>query len=257
MSVHGLSQDTPKKEQKKAVIRRASAVTQECAKLEAKQQLPGNDVGKLLEDAVRACKDYQKRTLSLDQWNERIIGLEERAAFLVTPPGFEGIIPFGDAALFRGYDTYSLFLFPSAEWQHKKDEVRALYDEFNSFGDAIGDRRLAVWFTGKSDEVDTRRSKLYCDHFGLDYNMGPYVVTIQKSPAAWRPGALAVIISLSGISTDRRVRVLNVLEQDLRNARELKQRPLLFVEIRERLLSAAERHKELLKDLTNLIKALG
>jgi hypothetical protein len=107
----------------------------------------------------------------------------------------------------------------------------------------------------KNDNVDVRRSKLYCDRFGLDYNSGPYVVTLQKSPAVWRPGDLAVIISLTGISTDRRVHVLNILEQDLRTARQLAQRPLLFVEIRERLLSAAERHEDLLKDL--LVKALG
>jgi hypothetical protein len=63
-----------------------------------------------------------------------------------------------------------------------------------------------------------------------------------------------VIISLADISTERRVRILNVLEQDLRQEHELKQRPLLFVEIRERLLSAAERHKDLLKDVIKLIR---
>jgi len=32
---------------------------------------------------------------------------------------------------------------------------------FNSFGDAIGEHRFAIWFTNKNDKVDVRHSKLY------------------------------------------------------------------------------------------------
>jgi hypothetical protein len=231
-------------------------VGQDCSKLEARDsRIPSSEAGSLLRQALSACKDYRKGKLTKEQWGERILTLDEKAAFVEAPAEFLGIVPFSTAALFQGYETYSLFLFPSTEWKRKKDEVKDLYQEFMVFGDAIGDQRLAIWFSEKSDEVDIRRSKLYCDRFGLGYDDGPYVITLQKSPAVWRNGDPAVIISLGGISTERRVRVLNAIEKDLRMARELTQRPLLFVEVRERLLSAAERHKDVLKGL--VVNILG
>jgi hypothetical protein len=239
------------------VVRPAtSEVTKDCDKLRAlESKIPGGEAGRLLRQARASCEDYRKGKLTKEQWGNRILSLDEEAAFVEAPAGFVGIIPFTTAAVFQGYDTYSLFLFPSAEWKQKKDDIKQLYEEFSAFGDAIGDRRLALWFSEKNDDVDIRRSKLYCDRFGLDYNNGPFVVTLQKSPAVWRTGDLAVIVSLGGISPERRLRVLNVLEQDLRTARELSQRPLLFVEIRERLLSAAERHKDDLQGIA--VKLLG
>jgi len=244
--------------QDKAVVVRpaTSEITRDCNKLRAlKSKIPGGEAGLLLKQTWASCEDYRKGKLTKEQWGNRILALDEKAAFVEAPADFVGIIPFSTAAVFQGYDTYSLFLFPSAEWKQKKDDIKQLYEEFGAFGDAIGDRRLALWFSERNDDVDVRRSKSYCDLFGLDYNNGPFVVTLQKSPAVWRKGDLAVIISLGGISPERRLRVLNVLEQDLRTARELSQRPLLFVEIRERLLSAAERHKDDLKGIA--VKALG
>lgn len=231
-------------------------IGQDCDGLQARERrIPSGAAGKLLKQALAACQDYRLGKLSKQQWGERILTLDEKSAFVEVPAGFEGIIPFSTAALFQGYETYSLFLLPSTEWKRRKTEVQALYEEFRAFGDAIGEQRLAIWFSEKSGDLDIRRSKLYCDRFGLSYDGGPYVVTLRKSPAAWKNGDPAVIISLGGISSDRRVRVLNAIEQDLRQARELKQRPLLFVEVRERLLSAMEQNKDFLKGL--VVKVLG
>jgi hypothetical protein len=250
--------ERPHQAEKKKVSSGILVARRECDRLEAQAtKIPFGDVGSLLKEALKACNDYRNSKLTTAEWGERILTLEEKSAFLEPPAEFAGIIPFSSAAIFRGYDSYSLFLFPSADWTRKKDEVKQLYDEFSAFGDAIGDKRLAIWFSEKHDEVDVRRSKLYCDRFELDYNNGPFIVTLQKSPAAWRKGDLAVIISFGGLSAERRLHVLNALEKDLRTARELKQRPLLFIEIRERLLSAAERNKDLLNLVMKVVGPKG
>ena len=166
-----------------------SQIIPDCNKLGAlESQIPDGEAGELLKQASAACQDYHNGNLTEEQWSDRILTLDEHAAFVKAPATFVGVIPFSNTAVFHGYDTYSLFLFPSEDWKQKTDEVKQLYGQFSSFGDAIGDKRLALWFSEKNDDVDIRRSKLYCDLFGLDYNDGPFVVTLQKSPAEWGKG---------------------------------------------------------------------
>src|SRR3989442_1338807 len=112
------------KSQEKASVSRPTVPRQACPRLEAKQNIiPDGEAGALIKQALGACKDYRARKLTEDEWSEQLVTIEEHAAFLNPPPGFAGIIPFSDAGLFEGFDTYSLFLFPSVEWTNKKDEV--------------------------------------------------------------------------------------------------------------------------------------
>jgi hypothetical protein len=49
----------------------------------------------------------------------------------------------------RNYQSWSLFLIcnPQSLLAENETKLSNLYNHFNSFGDAIGERHLAVWFT--------------------------------------------------------------------------------------------------------------
>jgi hypothetical protein len=156
-----------------------------------------------------------------------------------------------------GYKAYSLFLIPSSDWQTKTQELRDLRSAFSDFGDAIGDQKLAVWFSNEDDtKVDVNRSKTYCDKLGLSYNDGPFVVTTKSHPDALRTGEQAVVIKLSGIAIPRAISILNILEQDLRTEREIRSRSLLFEEVKQRLMTVKDRHGSELKDLATVLLKL-
>lgn len=142
----------------------------------------------------------------------------------------------------KGFSAYTLFLFPSEEWKdkNKQEELKSLRQAFSSFGQAIGDKKVAIWFSERNgSSVDTKRSKDYCDKFNLSYNDGPYVVVTPKRPDEIRRGDKVVIIKLSNITSIRRRQILNVLEQNLRN-NQVKPRQLLFEELRQRIFTIAE-----------------
>lgn len=218
-----------------------------------KEKIPTDATGDLLRQALAACAMPSSGIKKPQDERQKEIGLKlspiiAKAAFVVAPKGFTDILPYTS---YNDAQSYSLFLFPSTEWSKNPDNKRLL-EQFQSFGDAIGDKHLALWFAITADEIDVLRSKEYCDRFGLNYNDGPYVVTIQKSPATWkRPDALYTI-QLGGISAERRIAVLNVLEQDLRTEQRINQRNLLYAEIENWLLSEMEAHKDLLKGLIKL-----
>ena len=156
-----------------------------------------------------------------------------------------------------GYKAYSLFLIPSSDWQAKNEELRALRSAFTDFGDAIGDQRLAVWFSNEDDtKLDVNRSKSYCDRLGLSYNDGPFVVTTMSHPDAVKKEDQAVVIKLAGISITRAISILNILEQDLRTERQIRSRSLLFEEVKQRLMTAKDRHGPELKDLATILLKL-
>ncbi|MBI3990199.1 MAG: hypothetical protein HY347_11360 [candidate division NC10 bacterium] len=63
------------------------------------------------------------------------------------------------------------------------------------------------------------------------------------------PGDEIIVVKLAGISPERIVRVLNVLEQDLRRGRHIDTGSLLFEEVKQRILSAVERYADVLKEI--------
>lgn len=159
----------------------------------------------------------------------------------------------------KGFKSYSVALFPTIG--DEPSEIEQIREAFFAFGDAIGEHHIAIWFDpgqtvaqhvhGRRAEakVDVSRSKYYCDQFGLNYNDGPYIVTTERRPDTVSDADERIVVELGGISGNRVVRVLNVLEQDLRTEREVRTRTLLFEEVKQRLLSAVDRHGETLKNI--------
>jgi hypothetical protein len=95
----------------------------------------------------------------------------------------------GQEKILRGYKTWSLFLV-CKDWK-TKGYARVLYEQFEKFGDAIGDANLAVWFwktsmaTASTDldhNVDVARAQKYCKQYHLDPSAGPYVVVVNTYP---------------------------------------------------------------------------
>jgi hypothetical protein len=153
-----------------------------------------------------------------------------------------------------GYKTYSLFLIPSSDWEAKDRDLRGLRTAFQAFGEAIGNQKAALWFSNEDDtRPDFIRSKDYCDQFGLNYNDGPYVVTLKSLPEAVKRGDPVIVVKLNGISSDRVVSILNILEQDVRTDKNIREGQLLFEEIKQRLLTVKDRHGSELKDIATLL----
>ncbi len=154
----------------------------------------------------------------------------------------------------NNFSAYSLFLFPSSEWskpelQAERYKIRAA---FSDFGDSIGNKRAAIWFSTSfnSSTPDVQRSKYFADTFKLNYNDGPFVVTSLKRPDALAKNDEIVVIKLGGINPDRIVKVLNLLEKDLRTDADIRKRTLIFEEIKQRLLSVIDRNPEIAKEIT-------
>ena len=153
----------------------------------------------------------------------------------------------------NNFVAYSILLFPSIEWNAESNfgNRRKLLETFTAFGESIGDQRAAIWFSGSgvSGSVDIPRSKYFADKFELDYNSGPYIVTSSKRPDSLLPGDEVVVIKLGGIQMERVVKILNLLEQDLRTGSTIKNRRLIFEEIKQRLISISDRHPDIGKEM--------
>jgi hypothetical protein len=153
------------------------------------------------------------------------------------------------------FKAYALFLFPSAEWDRPEravgDDLGKIREAFSAFGDSIGAKRAAIWFSKSafSANPDIARSKYFADLFKLNYNDGPFIVTSLKRPDALVAGDDLVVIKLSSISAGRVVKVLNILEQDLRTETAVRKHALIFEEIKQRLLSVVDRNPDIGKEL--------
>jgi hypothetical protein len=80
----------------------------------------------------------------------------------------------------KEYDSYTFFLFPNHRWLiNNKRLVNDLYYEFKDFGNAIGKKNLAIWFSDTDGNPDTARALDFTNLFGLDVNSGPYIVYIK------------------------------------------------------------------------------
>ena len=164
-----------------------------------------------------------------------------------------------------GFDTYSMFLVASKEWSpvdsqdlasdvpNQQKALDALFYAFRGFGEAIGEFKAAVWLAPASRQgptppyPDILRGKSYADRFGLDYNDGPFVVTTRQRPDLVGSGDELVVVKLRGLGHQGIIRVLNILEQDLRNNREIRKRTLIFQEVKERMLQIAKDNVDLLE----------
>jgi hypothetical protein len=92
----------------------------------------------------------------------------------------------------KNYQSWSLFLICNPQWLAAENEARlaSLYKHFNSFGDAIGERHLAVWFTRRPPtpagsivkDLDSKRNAALCTKLKLLPSKSPYVVVMTSYP---------------------------------------------------------------------------
>jgi hypothetical protein len=93
----------------------------------------------------------------------------------------------------KGFKTWSLFLICNPTWLtgEKSQQIHKLYMQFESFGGAIGDDNLAVWFWKKTkndkshleENIDVNRAARFCRAFGLKPSEGPHVVITTTYPS--------------------------------------------------------------------------
>lgn len=104
-----------------------------------------------------------------------------------------------DEPIPKEYESWSLFLICNHEWLLPSNQMKidSLYDNFKSFGRAIGPKHVAIWFTSddSSDNEwdsehypDIDRSRAYCMKFGLLPSRSPYVLLLTTHPDDLQPG---------------------------------------------------------------------
>lgn len=216
----------------------------------------------LLKSVEAACARYRAATISGDQWLLETENLAHEIDFSIPCPMCLRIFLPERMAVPQGFETYTLFLVPSADWVSANaryyEQLQMLKQSFEQFGDAIGQREAAVWFTERYGYgTDVERSKYYCDQLDLNYNDGPYVIHSRVRPDMWASGDDLVVIKLNGISAERVVRVLNLIEQDIRQGVTIRQRRLIFEEIKQKVLSIVEQNHEFVKDVVASALKLG
>jgi hypothetical protein len=94
----------------------------------------------------------------------------------------------------KGFKTYSLFLICNPQWldPQKNAGLLQLYRQFQSFGRAIGDDHVAVWFwksnsyehsdAALAQIVDVERSVRFCQAWKLTPSEGPHLVITSTYP---------------------------------------------------------------------------
>jgi hypothetical protein len=94
----------------------------------------------------------------------------------------------------KGFKTYSLFLICNPQWldPQKNAGLLQLYRQFQSFGRAIGEDHVAVWFWKSSSYehsdaalaqiVDVERSVRFCRAWKLLPSEGPHLVITSTYP---------------------------------------------------------------------------
>jgi hypothetical protein len=217
----------------------ATWIERHCANLKA--QVPSDDgVKQILAEVNQACATYMaslRDQQSRDTWLKAVVTLQDT----VSPRAMQQLLLPRLRALPANFESYSLFLIPDASWLGDKFDAyrRSLWSAFSQFGQSIGDKHLAVWFEDHEGNPDYLRSQHYCDQFDLNYNDGPYIVTVRKRPDLLGSGDEAVVVRLGGISAERTPLVLNRLSQYLRRGHGTSS--LVYEEIRQRLITTAER----------------
>jgi hypothetical protein len=195
--------------------------------------------------ARQACAVYEASShdaAARDAWVRAMLEIQDD----VGPTAMRAFIPQFGAQLPDGLETYSLFLIPDARWQEPEfdDDRSRLWETFHSFGRSIGDRHAAIWFLDQENNVDVLRSQEYCRRFNLSYNDGPYLVTVAKRPDLLEPDDEVIVIRMGGIGPDRILTVLNRLSSDLTSRGTVATGPLVYEELKQRVLSRAEGYGE-------------
>ena len=204
-------------------------------------------------DVSKLCARLKKGEGPLDAWWHDFRSIKSRIELLVDWCANCDSYRIEPAeALPSNYPMYAVFLWPNRDPRvnrEEKEDVLALWRAFKTFGESIGGRAAAIWFTRSGNLVDVDRSKYYCDLLDLDYNRGPYLLVSQHRPDSLTEIVDGVLIRLTDLTPARAVAVLNILEQDIRRDSEIRETKLIFEEIKQRMLSIGERHSSILKEI--------
>lgn len=216
------------------------AITRWCKRLnDLKADFTSPGGTRLLQTGRQQCDAFHRGKINGQQWAERLIQLKRDAS----PQSVLGteLRDFPDVRLVPiNYPIYTMMLFPDASWKTNKD-LPSVQASFAKFGESIGKEGAAIWFLDRGNVIDLERAQFYCDRLGLS-RTGPYILVSRKRPDAIINKSDVVVINCAGIDPDRLSKVLEVLRGDIVERRELRTRDLLFVEVKQWLLSEAERH---------------
>jgi hypothetical protein len=140
-----------------------------------------------MEERSKLCMRLSGRTL-------RAV-LAWASLLFVLQPGIvlsqDKALPLDTEPIPRSYQSWSLFLICNPQWLVAANEARLanLYQHFNAFGDAIGERHLAVWFTRRRpprgsivQDLDGKRNAALCTKLKLLPSKSPYVVVMATYP---------------------------------------------------------------------------
>jgi hypothetical protein len=173
---------------------------------------------------------------------------------------FSGTALYSDQPVPQHDGVYALFLITSENYVADLASFNALFAAFKSFGDAIGDNRLAVWFRQRPPDIgpDVKRSMDYADRFKiqnlhLTYNDGPYLILTSQYPDNPQDLKAVTILRLDGLTPVSTVNLLNVVAQNLRTQGTIDKRALVYEDVKQKLLSTLESHPDLLKSVALFI----
>lgn len=100
------------------------------------------------------------------------------------------VIVLTDGPIPKNYETWSVFLICSPTWllPEQENQLLSLYEDFEIFGNFIGDDHLAVWFSttsqitpeGLAATLDYQRNFEFCSKFDLEANDTPHVLVTNS-----------------------------------------------------------------------------
>ena len=196
-------------------------VGRECDHLTHMQASGGIEMGDAIRAVAEACQTYASDHNG-DRW---FAAIRKSRAYLDTyersHTQHAALIAKPAAAIPAGANAYALFLVTNDSWEAGAN-IGDLRAAFATFGDAIGDENLAIWFEqpGNTGNVDRDRSRAYFSLFNLGehgYSLdgGPYVVTTSVRPDLWSTANDATVIRLSSMSVSQISTALNILAKEI------------------------------------------
>lgn len=94
-------------------------------------------------------------------------------------------VEYQDEKSWGDYRSWSLFISCRRDWfeLNENEERESLYEEFKSFGEAIGDHHAAVWFPKKKlFKANYRKVAKICRNYGLSPRSGPFLIVTKANP---------------------------------------------------------------------------
>lgn len=166
-----------------------------------------------------------RKEFGVRKTNHRILLVVSLLAFLTLRPGYAQDAATTEDEEYSDYNTYSLFLVCDKEWlkNANKEKLQHLYEEFLAFGDAIGERHLAIWLVDKGNDngeggsiVDINKHVAYCTANRLRPSKSPYILVSTKKPnKATRKVKSQLSVQLGGHSPQEISDLLSELNDQL------------------------------------------